>query len=278
MKRIVQFLFFFFIALVGVWFLFIGTRQPSNTRIWAADQATLPWVTLDDTLLTFHAVRDFFYTAEDQYEVRYTEKTVDITTLSSVDYLVVPFGEWDGPAHTLLSFEFTTDDGDTEYIVISVEIRKEADESFSVFKGLFRNYEIMYVVGTEQDLIGLRTNYRNNEAYLYPIDASPEKKQAVLRSMIDRINALHKKPEFYNTLTNNCTSNIRDHVNTISPGRIPFTKTTILPAFSDKFIYDLGLIDTALPFEEAKKHFYITDLAQSVTDWSAYSDLIRSGR
>ena len=47
-------------------------------------------------------------------------------------------------------------------MAVSVEIRKEKGESFSPWRGLLREYELMYVVGDERDVIRLRTNYRRD--------------------------------------------------------------------------------------------------------------------
>ena len=57
-----------------------------------------------------------------------------------------------GPAHAFVSFGF--DDGG--YVAISVEARREAGETYSPARGLMKQFEIMYVVGDERDLIGLR--------------------------------------------------------------------------------------------------------------------------
>jgi hypothetical protein len=117
---------------------------------------------------------------------------------------VEPFSGIPGSAHTLLSFEFEND----IFVAISVEIRKEKGESYHPAKGLFDQYELMYVIGDEKDLIKLRANYRKDTVFLYPIKAEVEDIRSLFLDMIARTNKLKEKPEFYNTLTNTCTTNI----------------------------------------------------------------------
>ena len=68
-------------------------------------------------------------------------------------------------AHIFLSFGFGTDD----HLAVSIERRDEIGEGYSTIKGLFRQFELFYVVADERDVIRLRTNYRRapyEEVYL----------------------------------------------------------------------------------------------------------------
>jgi len=177
-----------------------------------------------------------------------------------------------GPAHTFLSFGF--DDG--QYLSISVEIRKEIGESFSPWLGLLRQYELTYTVGDERDLIGLRAIHRRDPVYLYPMRASPAHRRALLLDMLERANALAAEPEFYNTLTNTCTSNIVDHIEKIAPGSMPFSLKTLLPAYADDLAFDLGLIDTTLPREQYREAYRIDDLAIAHGGGEGFSAAIRA--
>ena len=148
------------------------------------------------------------------------------------------FADYKGVAHTFLTFRFK----DEEPIAISIEARREQGEEYSPTKGLFSEYEEIYVVGSEPDLIGSRTHIRQEEVYLFPGNATPEKARALFLSMFDRINHINKKPEFYNTLTNQCTNKIARHIASISDKPIPFSYKVLLPGYSDEFAYDLGFI------------------------------------
>ena len=184
-------------------------------------------------------------------------------------FVVERFGAG-GLAHTFLSFGF----GD-EYIAISIEIRKEKGETFSPLKGMLREYELMYVIGDERDLIGLRTNYRKDVVYLYPVKTTPEKMRRVFLDMVERANTLAREPEFYNTLTNNCTTNIVRHVNTISPRRIPFSYKVLLPAYSDSLAIDIGLIESHGSLEETRATHRIDATAELVALDADFSQRIR---
>ena len=244
--------------------------QPSNARDWSVDSDVIPFAEIDSNLIHIHNVRDFNYRAVDDFDIKYMDKTYDLNNLDSLYFMVEPFGDFQGPAHTLLSFGF----GD-EYLAVSVEIRKEKGEKYSAVKGLFRQYELMYVFGTETDLIKLRSNYRKDDVYLYPIKASEERMRNLFLRVVEDANDLYQNPTFYNTITNTCTTNIVKHINSMEPGKIPFSYKILLPGYSDELAYDLGLIDTELDFETAKIYYQINELSEKYADSEDYSSKIR---
>lgn len=245
--------------------------EPSNVRTWSRDQATLPYADIDGDLVTIHNIRDCDYKSESVYEVRHYDKTYDLKQLKSVDFLRVPFPETPELAHTMLSFGF----GDKEYLGVSVEIRKEEGETYQPIAALFNKYEIMYVLADERDLIGLRSNHRLNDVYLYETRATPELTRKMFEDVLARVNKLRDKPEFYNTLTNNCTTNIVDHVNQLSPGRIKYDYRVLLPGLSDRLAYDAGLLKTPYSFDETRRAARITDLAYKAREAPDFSQQIR---
>jgi hypothetical protein len=255
---------------VAAYAVFVVLVRPSNTRNWSLDQATLAHAEIDGPLVTIHNVRNFRYETTDRYTPAYDSRTFDLRKLDSVWFFVEPFGKG-GAAHTFASFGF----GDDDYVAISVEIRKERGESFSPLKGLLRHYEIMYVIGDERDLVQLRTNHRKDAVHLYRIRATPERMRSMFLAMVRRANHLHDHPEFYNTLTNTCTTNLVRHVNEIAPKRIPLRASVFLPATSDRLAYELGLIDTDLPFDEARRRALINERASRYADDPQFSKRIR---
>lgn len=248
------------------------SKTPSNDREWSLDQQVLPYAEFNGEEVTVFNIRNFTYESVDEYTPAYYDKTFNLNDIESVDYIVEPFGSI-GAAHTFISFGFEGND----YLAISVEIRKEVGESFSPLKGLFRNYELMYVVADELDVIKLRTNYRKDAVYLYPVTTSKENIKRLFIDMLSRANALRKEPEFYNTLTNTCTTNIADHINEISPGRIPRDLRLLLPKNSDVLAYELGLIDNSMPLEVLRTKNKINDLAKQYADDENFSSKIRKG-
>jgi len=245
--------------------------HPSNNRNWSPDQDRLATAEISGNSIEIHNVRNAEYRSTSDYDVHWEDRSYDLSKLESVWFVVEPFSGWRGPAHTFLSFGF----GDGEYIAVSVEIRKEKGESFSPLKGLLRQYELIYIIGDERDLIGLRTNYRHDDVYLYKIKTSPEKMRELFISMLNRSNEIARHPEFYNTLTNTCTTNIVDHINIIAPGRIPFSYKTIFPAYADDLTYDLGLIDTQLPRDQYRAANRINELAKLNADSADFPEAIR---
>jgi hypothetical protein len=176
-----------------------------------------------------------------------------------------------GPAHTFLSFGFS----DSQFVSISVEARREVGEEYALLKGMLRRYEVMYVIGDERDVIGLRA-LRGDDVYLYPIRTTPAKVRALFVAMLERANQLEAEPEFYNTITNNCTTNILEHANSISPGRIPYGREVLLPGYADELAQRLGLIDADATIEQVRARYLINEKATAFAGDSLFSLKIRA--
>ena len=262
-------------AVIALYALFWAFMRPSTNRDWSTDQEHLPTAVFDGDRVTIDNVRNFTYTSQTEYTPRWETRTYDLSKLDSAWFIVEPFGEFAGAAHTFVSFGFDGGKGGKDYVAISIEIRKEKGETFSVLGGLLRQYEVMYVVGDERDLIKLRTNFRNDTVYLYPVRTTRERMRRMFVDMLERANHLRDEPEMYNTLTNTCTTNLVRHVNVITPERIPFRPAVLLPGYSDRLAYDLGLIDTNVSFEETRKRFRINERAAKYAEAPDFSQRIR---
>jgi len=270
-KKIAQYVFIILTGIILVFIIWWIAQTPSNNRDWNLDQAILPYADIEGNNIHIHNIRNFSYASTTSYTEAYYDKTIDLSKLERIWFVMEPFAGINGAAHTFLSFEFEKN----EFVAISIEIRKEKGESFSAVKGLFNQYELMYVIADERDVVKLRSNFRKDQVYVYPIKTTKERAKAVFLSMIERANMLKEKPEFYNTIYNTCTTNILRHANEIVPGRIPFRLEVLLPANSDRLAYELGLIDTTLSFEEARKKFLINDHALKYADSPDFSVKIR---
>ncbi len=220
--------------------------SPSHYRQWIPKQARLPWVDFDGTRIQVHDVRNFDYVTETDHIERYETRNYDLRELESVDYMVVPFPAAPLLAHTMLSFGF----GQGRYLVSSVEARLEQGESYSPLLGGLRQYELIYVLADERDALRLRADVRGDDVYVYRVQAPPDKLRDLLVDILDRVNQLRETPEFYDTLTNNCTTNIARHVNRIAPARVPLGSEVLLSGLSPRLVYDLGLLDSSRSFEE----------------------------
>lgn len=269
MRRII---FIAAVLVVGAAVIFF-LHRPSTDRNWSPDQQVMPQALFRGDVVEIRGVRNFAYRSETEWTPRFENRSYDLRDLESVWFVVERFAGLPGVAHTFLSFGFSGSD----YVAISVEIRKEKGEIYSPLKGLLRQYELMYVVADERDIIGLRTNHRRSEVYLYPVRTTPERMRRVFVDMLARANKLAVEPEFYNTLTSTCTTNIVRHVNTISPRRIPFSLKVVLPAYSDRLAYELDLIETRRPFEDVRAAHRIDPIAQRIGVSADFSERIREG-
>jgi len=271
-KKVLKVFFIITVVIAVAYFIFSLIVRPSLDREWNKDQEILARVTFDGNLIYVTNIRNINYRSTTDYDVRYYDKVFDLNKLNSVWYMVEPFsGYGAGAAHTLVSFGFESGD----YVSISVEIRKEKGEKFSALKGLLRQYELVYVIADERDVVKLRSNYRKDEVFLYPVVTTRENMQKLFVSMLNRANKLATRPEFYNTLTSTCTTNIVSHVNEIVSGRIPFSFKVLMPAYSDELAYKIGLIDNTIPFEELRNKYHINERALQYADSPDFSKMIR---
>jgi len=245
--------------------------HPSHDRRWQPTLAVLPTAKIKDDRIEVRNIRNCLYFTEDAYVVRHYDKTYRLDDIESVDFIVVPFKETANLAHTMLSFGFRGGD----YLAVSVEARLEEGETYSAWLGAARQYELMYVVADERDVVKLRTDHRNVDVLVYRTRVEREQVGELFVDVMRRVNAIAKQAEFYDTLRNNCTTNIVAHVNRIRPGRIPRSLSVVLTGHSDRLAYDLGLIDTALPFEQARANARINDLARQFADAPDFSARIR---
>ncbi|MFH2204615.1 MAG: DUF4105 domain-containing protein [Elusimicrobiota bacterium] len=235
---------------------------PSMARDWARDQVLLPKIAINGGVVSILNIRRARYRSTADYDVSYYGRSFDLARIRRVWYMIEKFPAWSGMAHTLFSFEFAGPDGKPEFVAVSVEIRREKGEKYSVLKGLLRRFELMYVIADEEDVIRLRTTHRRHDVYLYPGAASPEKVRALFLDMMRRAQQLRREPEFYNSITNTCTTNLVDHVRKIAPGRLPRSLKVVMPGYSDRLAYDQGLIDNARPFAEMRAAHLISPRAR----------------
>jgi hypothetical protein len=221
--------------------------------------------------VTIHNIRNCDYRSETDYTVRRYDKTFDLEKLKSVDLSLV---YWGSPyiAHTMFSFGFEGEG----FVCFSIETRKEIGEAYSTVKGFFRQYEITYVIADERDLIGLRTNYRGEQVYLYRLKAPADLVRKVFLDYLREVNALKERPEWYNALTGNCTTSIRGHTAPYNPDA-RFDWRMIVNGFIDEMLYERNVLDTSPPFPELKKKSLINERAKGLDKSPDFSRLIRVG-
>ena len=185
---------------------------------------------------------------------------------------------WGSPwiAHTILSFDFS----DGQHLAYSIETRKEIGESYSTIAGFFRQYELIYIAADERDVVRLRSNYRQGElVYLFHTRAGPERSRAILLQYLERSNELHNHPEWYNALTDNCTTNIRVHTAaTAGDHPEPWDIRILLNGKLDQLLYERQALAGSGPLAELKQRAYINPVAKAADQDPDFSSRIREGR
>lgn len=245
--------------------------SPSLDRDWVPQHARLPRVELDGARVKVYDVRNFDYITETDFVPRFEKRTYDLRDLESVDYIVIPFPAAPLMAHTMLSFGF----GRGQYLVSSAEVRLEKGETYSPLLGAMWQYELMYVLADEKDAVRLRADVRGNDVFVYRVQAPPDKVRELFLDVVERVNQLHEEPEFYDTLTNNCTTNISRHVNRIAANRIPYGTEVLLPGLSGQLAYNLGLLDRSVPYEQLMQRSNVAARARQYRDAPDFSVRIR---
>ena len=260
-------------TMFGLLLAWWATLAPSNDREWQPDLARLAHATIDGDRVTVHNIRNVDYRSEFDYTLAWYDKSFDLRKLEGVDLVAV---YWMGPAiaHIFVSFAFAGGD----HLAISIEARKEKGEGYSTLKGFFRQYELYYVVADERDVIRLRTNYRQDppeDVYVYRMRGSVDNGRRLFTAYINKINDLNRSPEFYNTLTTNCTTNIWVH-SKVNPEHPPFSWKILASGYVPQYLYETGKLDTRLPFAELQRSAYVNLQAKRADGAPDFSQRIRT--
>jgi hypothetical protein len=255
-----------FLGVVG-WF---ATIQPTHLRQFRPEVAVMPRAAIDGDRVRITGFRNFSYRSVDDFTVRHETREVRLSHLRGLDLYV---SYWmPGPvAHTFVSFEFD----DAAPVCISIETKPEIGEGFAPVASMFKQLELIYVVGDERDLVGVRTNHRSEEVFLYRIEIPPAAARELFLVYLQRINELADHPEFYHLLKNSCTVNIVRYANVAGrAGRWDIRH--LLNGWVDRYLFRAGLIDTTLPFPETRERSRVNDAARSAGDGEDFSARIRA--
>ena len=252
---------------VVAWWLSIS---PSHDRPWRPEVAVMPRAAIDGDRVRITGVRDFEYRSLNDFTPHYEEREVQLSHLTGVDFFVSYWSEG-LVGHTFLSFIFDN----APPLSISIETRPEVGEGFNPVGSLFKQFELIYVVGDERDLVRVRTNYRNETVYLYRLNSSPDNVRRLFMVYLKRINELADRPEFYHLLSNSCTINIIRYANAAGrAGR--FDIRHLFNGLIDNYLYYSGRMNTTLPFDELRRRSRINEAAQAADDAPDFSERIRA--
>jgi len=252
---------------VVAWWAFI---PPSHDRPWRPEVAVMPRATINGDRVHITGVRNFEYRSLSDFTPHYEERDLQLSHLTGLDFFVSYWSE--GPVgHTFLSFIFDN----AEPLSISIETRPEVGEGFDPLASLFKQFELIYVVGDEHDLVRVRTNYRKETVYLYHLNSTPDAVRRLFMIYLNRINELADRPEFYHLLSNSCTINIIRYANAAGrAGR--FDIRHLLNGLIDSYLYHSGRVNTTLDFDELRRRSLINGVAEAADNAPDFSERIRA--
>ena len=236
-----------FIALLIGFF----SLTPRNDRIWQDETEKIIQFKFIDGKIEIQNIRNFVWRSDTDYDVKWETRRYDIEQLESIDLIVSHFMK--GPvAHVFISFGFK----DGEHLAFSLEVRQEHDEGFSTIGGFFRQYELAMVVGDENDLIFSRTNAKDEDVYIYPIQMKQTEIQLLFLEYLNKANRLNHTPTWYNTYVSNCTTILFDLMEH-AVGEIPRDYRVTLPGLIPNYLHDKEVLDNRLTLQQWKEKAHI---------------------
>ncbi len=265
------------LAIFGGWFALVLTwwlaLKPTNLGDWQPDVAQLAWAEVNGDEVTLHNVRNCEYRSEEDFTPHWETRQLRLSHLTGIDIAVTYWGSpW--MAHPILSFQFS----DAAPLCFSIETRKQAGQSYSAIGGLYRQFELIYIAADERDVIRLRSNFRKDEqVYLYHSVATPAEARLRLGEYLSALNDLRANPRWYNAITTNCTTAIRQQ----HPAgeRMPWDWRLLVNGKADELMYENRSIATGgLPFAELKRRALINPAARAANQAPDFSARIREGR
>jgi hypothetical protein len=254
-----------FLALVGWW----HSLRPSNERDWQPDVARTPTAERSSSRVTLRDVRAFHYRGENDFDPRRETRAIDLDDVIGLD-LFLSF--W-GPtlyAHTILSFQLASGPP----LAVSIETRKEKGESYSALRGFFRQYELVYVIADERDVVGLRARFRGETVRLYRLTTPPAAARALLEQYLLEANALAHEPAWCNALTLNCTTALWQNVRAIAPGS-RFDWRLLANGRLDDLAYERGTLDRRVPLLELRARADVSERARDCYERDDFSRCLR---
>ena len=261
----------FLVLGLGALSLDVLLRTPGSDGPWRTDQSIAPEVEILDDTVRIRNIRDFRYTGGyTPAERSYFDAEYRFDDLQRIWLGLSHFGPG-GLAHSFLSFEFTGDN----YLVLSIEARLREGVIYQPLAGMFRRYSKIHVLATEEDAIGVRTHTTGQRVLLYPVYASQQRKAALFRDLITDAAEAKQNPEFYNTIWDNCLTNLLKHT-ALTENLSAADLRVLLPGRVDRLTYALDITPADIDFYDARERATIN--AGGFTPASAdFSRLIRCG-
>jgi len=246
------------LALAGLVVIF--SRRPSNTRDWRDHLAQLPHVEMTGERFSVRPERDWSF-APDGPSLRSTRAFEGaFADLKQVWLVVEPSSSLDWTAHTLLMFEFPND----RLLAITIEARLTKGERWTAFRGLWNQFELLYLWASARDVLTGRAVFLKHRVYIYPLILTDEQRQNLLRNMLRTSASLETKPRFYNTLFSNCTNELAKRAG------LGWHYSFVLTGLAPYQLFQIGVIP-GTSFAEVKKKADFTERIKALNAGPAES-------
>lgn len=254
-------------AVIGLWYV---TLTPRLDRDWADDVAHIVTGGIVGDRVTLHNVRAFRWQDDTNATQAWETRSYDLSQLTGADVIT---SSWSSPAiaHVLVSFGFS----DGQRVVFSVEIRKEKGESFSSVGGFFRQFELALIAADEADIVKLRTNFRDEDVHLYPVNLPQPALRTMFLQYVDLGNRISTQPEFYNTVTANCTSVVWGLTHALKAD-VPWDSSLLLSGHLPGFMQRMGILQDQGALDDIIQRAAISAKAKALPDGADYSVGIRA--
>ena len=223
-------------------------HRPTGAGPWRIEQSRTPRVTIHAGEVLVHDARRFTWRSEQDFDPAWFDATYELTRLDRMAFYLVPLNESGSLAHVFISFGF----GPSEWLAVSVEARRRPGEDYRLLNAFRRQYELIYVMGDERDLVGKRAWGEKAPVYCYPVKIGTEALRRFFLATMNRAEAVARDAESYGVFSNTCATNVA--VNAQRAGSsVGINLDILLGGTMDRLAYSKGVFDTDLPFDEAKR-------------------------
>lgn len=224
--------------------LVVSAREPSSSRTWDEDVAVLAGVRfLPDGAVRMEGIRSWRYSRDSVLSKDYFDARYDPSDVTGLWLYEQEIGLGGLIAHTFLVFEFDPGYGPNRWLGLSVETRREAGETYSVLRGMLRDFELTHVWATEEDLVTRRVEYLDYPLTRYRVEIPDEYLSRIFLQFLHETADLAVTPRWYNTVRTNCTSSLIEYVNEMKPGAIPEHYSSVFTGRADDHLRRLGYLD-----------------------------------
>lgn len=245
------------VAVLAIFLLLAFTATPRLDRDWVDNLERMPDIELEAGGFSMTHVRDWAYDATSDVARREAEFVAEFGELQNVWFMIEPHPGLEMMAHTLVLFEFADD----RLLGLTIEARKEEDETYSAFWGTFNAFELAYIWATPKDLLTRRAVYLDHDVLVYPLALTDEQELAFLSRLLQKTQAISTKARWYNTLFSNCTNELAKTAD------LDWHHAFIMTGYSAERLFELGMIPGE-DFDVVKAQALMTD---EIKAWNGLS-------